>query len=219
MKLGNMMIFGDSYSTYEGWNPPGYAVYYSGHRDALPDLADVKHTWWGRLLDAADAVLVQNNSWSGSTIGYTGYNNTDCSHSSSFIFRFETLLAEGFFERHPIDTLFVFGGTNDSWSGAPLGDLKLEGIEESDLFCVLPGISYLAQRLMRTLTGTRVVFIGNCDIKSEITDAMRSVCAHCGMTYIALSEIDKINGHPTALGMEQICEQILSGIETRKTAE
>lgn len=212
MKLGNIMIFGDSYSTYEGYIPAGYAVYYSGHRGTLPDIFDVKNTWWGRVLATTDATLVQNNSWSGSTVGYTGYNNSDCSHSSSFIYRFEKLLSEGFFERNKVDTFFVFGGTNDSWSNAPLGELKYDCIEESDLFCVLPAISHFAKRLGETLDGTKIIFIGNCNIKSEITDAMRAVCEHYGFDYIALSNIDKLNGHPTELGMKQICDQVLANI-------
>lgn len=212
MKFGNIMIFGDSYSTYEGYIPAGYAVYYSGHRDAEPDIFDVKDTWWGRLIETTDAVLVQNNSWSGSTIGYTGYNNSDCSHSSSFIYRFEKLLGEGFFEQNRIDTLFVFGGTNDCWSGAPLGELKYDAIEEQEFFCVLPAISHFAKRLSENLHDTRIVFIGNCDITDVITDTMKEVCEHYGLDYVALSGIDKINGHPTELGMKQICEQIISGI-------
>lgn len=209
MNIGNMMVFGDSYSTYEGYIPEGYAVYYSGHRGVEPDVLDVKNTWWGRVLEATGASLVQNNSWSGSTIGYTGYGNSDCSHSSSFIYRFEKLLGEGFFEKNRVDTLFVFGGTNDSWSNAPLGELKHEGITESDLFCVLPAISHFAKRLKEELTNTRIVFIGNCDIKTEVTDAMRSACEHYGLDYVALSGVDKIEGHPTELGMEQICRQII----------
>ena len=212
MKLGRIMIFGDSYSTYEGHIPSGYAVYYSGHRKTLPDVFDVKNTWWRRILDATDSTLVQNNSWSGSTIGYTGYNNSDCSHSSSFIYRFEKLLKEDFFKSNKIDTLFVFGGTNDSWSNAPLGKLKYDEIEDNDLFCVLPAISYFANRLKEELSETRIIFIGNCNIKNEITNAMRSVCEHYGLDYVELSEIDKLNGHPTELGMEQICNQILEGI-------
>lgn len=212
MKIGNIMIFGDSYSTYTGYIPEGYAVYYSGKRNAEPDVLDVKNTWWGRVLDQTGATLVQNNSWSGSTIGYTGYNNSDCSHSSSFIYRFEKLLADGFFDEHTIDTLFVFGGTNDSWSHAPLGELKYDGIEESDLFCVLPAISHFAKRLAEVFPKTKIVFIGNCDIKSEITDAMKAVCEHYGLGYVALSNIEKIEGHPTELGMEQISDQVLAGI-------
>lgn len=212
MKSENIMIFGDSYSTYEGHIPAGYAVYYSGHRDNPPDVFDVKNTWWGRLIAETDSMLVQNNSWSGSTIGYTGYNNSDCSHSSSFIYRFEKLLAEGFFEEHKIDRLFVFGGTNDSWSNAPLGESDKEAIEESDLFCVLPAIKYFIARLAKKLPDTKLVIIGNCDIKSEITGALALAAERAGATYVGLSGVDKINGHPTELGMEQIKDQILASV-------
>lgn len=212
MKLGNIMIFGDSYSTYEGYIPTGYAVYYSGHREAEPDVRDASYTWWGRLISATDASLVQNNSWSGSTVCYTGYNNTDCSHTSSFIYRFEKLLTEGFFKENKVDTLFVFGGTNDSWANAPLGEPIYEDIKEADLFCVLPAFSYFAKRLKEVLPETRTVFIGNCDIKTEITDAMKDICAHYGLTYIPLSDIDKLNGHPTECGMQQICDRILENM-------
>ena len=212
MKSENIMIFGDSYSTYEGHIPAGYAVYYSGHRDNPPDVFDVKNTWWGRLIAETDSTLVQNNSWSGSTIGYTGYNNSDCSHSSSFIYRFEKLLAEGFFEEHKIDRLFVFGGTNDSWSNAPLGESDKEAIEESDLFCVLPAIKHFIARLADKLPDTKLVIIGNCDIKSEITEALALAAERAGATYVGLSGVDKINGHPTELGMEQIKNQILASV-------
>ena len=212
MKSENIMIFGDSYSTYEGHIPAGYAVYYSGHRDNPPDVFDVKNTWWGRLIAETDSTLVQNNSWSGSTIGYTGYNNSDCSHSSSFIYRFEKLLAEGFFEEHKIDRLFVFGGTNDSWSNAPLGESDKEAIEESNLFCVLPAIKYFIARLADKLPDTKLVIIGNCDIKSEITEALALAAERAGATYVGLSGVDKINGHPTELGMEQIKNQILASV-------
>ena len=212
MKSENIMIFGDSYSTYEGHIPAGYAVYYSGHRDNPPDVFDVKNTWWGRLIAETDSTLVQNNSWSGSTIGYTGYNNSDCSHSSSFIYRFEKLLAEGFFETNKIDRLFVFGGTNDSWSNAPLGESDKEAIEESDLFCVLPAIKHFIARLADKLPDTKLVVIGNCDIKSEITAALALAAERAGATYVGLSGVDKVNGHPTELGMEQIKDQILASV-------
>lgn len=213
MKLGNIMILGDSYSTYEGHIPEGYDVYYTGHRKELPDVSDVKYTWWGRMLEATDATLVLNNSWSGSPIGYTGYDNADCSHTSSFIYRLEKLLEEGFFQRNRIDTLFVFGGTNDSGADAPLGELKFDDITENDLFCALPAISHLAKRLKETLVGTRIIFIGNHEIKEEITSALQSACEHFGFEYVGLSAFDKINGHPTELGMKQIFEQIFAAIQ------
>ena len=213
MKLGNIMIFGDSYSTYEGYIPEGYAIYYSGHRLSPPDVFDVKNTWWGRILESTESTLVQNNSWSGSTIGYTGYNNSDCSHSSSFIYRFEKLLDEGFFKENHIDTLFVFGGTNDSWSNAPLGEFRYDGIEDADLFFALPAISHFAKRLKEELTDTKTVFICNCELKEEVTKAIIDSAEHYGHICVALSGIDKLNGHPTELGMAQIAEQILKTVE------
>jgi hypothetical protein len=156
---------------------------------------------------------VQNNSWSGSTIGYTGYNNSDCSHSSSFIYRFEKLLEEGFFEENKIDTLFVFGGTNDSWAEAPLGELKYEITEEKELFCILPAIAHFAKRLKECLSNVKVVFIANCNIKIQIVDTMKEVSEHYGFEFIKLSDIDKVNGHPTELGMEQISKQVLEGMK------
>lgn len=213
MELKNIMIFGDSYSTYEGYIPPGYAVYYSGHRESLPDISDVKLTWWSRLVSETGAVLVQNNSWSGSTIGYTGYNNSDCSHSSSFICRFEKLLSDHFFDNNRVDTLFVFGGTNDSWSGAPLGDPDINNPGENDLYCVIPAIKHFIKRLTEELKNTKIVVIGNCDIKSEITKALEDAANSHGATYIGLSGIDKINGHPTEVGMEQIKDRIISKLQ------
>lgn len=214
MKLGNIMIFGDSYSTYEGYIPEGYAAYYSGKRDSAPDLSSADKTWWGRLLSSTDSTLAQNNSWSGSTIGYTGYNG-DCSTSSSFIYRFETLLADGFFAKNKIDTLFVFGGTNDSWCNAPLGELKYDGIERAELFSVLPAISYLAKRLKEELPLTRLVFLINCGLKKEIAEAIKSVAEHYCAESVELFDITKVSGHPDEVGMKQICEQIISALESR----
>ncbi len=93
----NILIFGDSYSTFEGYVPKGYAVYYSENERPETDVTKVEQTWWHQVVNEGNYNLVLNNSWSGSTIGYTGYNNSDCSKSSSFIYRFKKLAAEGFF--------------------------------------------------------------------------------------------------------------------------
>ena len=105
----------------------------------------VEQTWWGQIKEKTGATLVHNNSWSGSTIGYTGYSG-DCSKTSSFICRYEKLFDSGFFNENEIDTIFVFGGTNDAWADAPLGEIKYTDIKREDLFSVLPAICYLAAR-------------------------------------------------------------------------
>ena len=210
MNLGNVFILGDSYSTFKGYIPEGYAVYYSENSTDF-GVDRVENTWWMSLINETDSALVHNNSWSGSTIGYTGYSG-DCTNSS-FITRFEQLLEQGWFEENKIDTFFVFGGTNDSWSNAPLGEMMLEGWSREDLFSVLPAIGYIAHRLKTALTDTRVIFIINTDIKPEIQEGIKKACEHFAVEYIALRDISKIEGHPTKEGMTQIKDQILSYLE------
>lgn len=210
INLGNVFILGDSYSTFKGYIPEGYAVYYSENSTDF-GVDRVENTWWMSLINETDSALVHNNSWSGSTIGYTGYSG-DCTNSS-FITRFEHLLEQGWFEENKIDTFFVFGGTNDSWSNAPLGELKLADWGREDLFSVLPAIGYIAHRLKTALTDTRVIFIINTDIKTEIQEGIKKACGHFGAEYIALEDISKIEGHPTKEGMTQIKDQILSYLE------
>lgn len=210
INLGNVFILGDSYSTFKGYIPEGYAVYYSENSTDF-GVDRVENTWWMSLINETASTLVHNNSWSGSTIGYTGYSG-DCTNSS-FITRFEQLLEQGWFEENKIDTFFVFGGTNDSWSNAPLGEMMLEGWSREDLFSVLPAIGYIAHRLKTALTDTRVIFIINTDIKTEIQEGIKKACEHFVVEYIALKDISKIEGHPTKEGMTQIKDQILSYLE------
>ena len=84
--MKDVIIFGDSYSTFNGYIPEGFATYYP-----LLDVNSVEETWWNRLREKTDFCLVQNNSWSGSTICHTGYGNSDCSKTSSFICRYRKL--------------------------------------------------------------------------------------------------------------------------------
>ena len=213
MKLNNVMIFGDSYSTFAGGIPEGYAVYYSGKRDRGPDIESADQSWWGRLINETGATLVRNDSWSGSTVGFTGYNGTDTSKTSSFIYRLERLAAEGFFAENKIDTVFVFGGTNDSWSDAPLGEEKCGVTDRNELYNVLPAIGYFFEKLRQTLPKATVIGICNCDIKGEIINTTVNACERIGGYTVALKGINKMNGHPTPLGMEQIKDQVKALID------
>ena len=209
--INRFMIFGDSYSTHRDYIPQEYPHYYCNEGRA-PDQPVTKmqmqQTWWGQMMERTDATLVLNDSWSGSTIGYTGYAG-DCSTSSSFIYRYRQLVKKGFFSENEIDTIFVFGGTNDSWSNAPLGVEKYADFREEELFNVLPAICYFMTTLKHEHRSSRVVFIGNCDIKREILDCMKHAAQRLLVDFVALHDIDKISGHPTVLGMTQICEQII----------
>ena len=213
--INRFVIFGDSYSTHRDHIPKGYPHYYCDEGRA-PDQPVTKmqmqQTWWGQMIEHTGAVPVLNDSWSGSTIGYTGYAG-DCSTSSSFIYRYRQLAEKGFFAENEIDTVIVFGGTNDSWSNAPLGTEKYSDFSEDDLFNVLPAICYFMITLKKQRPDTRVVFIGNCDIKPEIIACMRNASERMDVEFVELHDIDKIAGHPTVLGMTQICEQVMEKLK------
>ena len=154
------------------------------------------------------AELVMNDSWSGSTICYTGYQG-DCSATSSFITRLEKYIADDFFKKNEIDTVFVLGGTNDSWADARLGEVSDEGREA--LFCVLPAIRKFLT-LLRSAFDGRIVVISNTEIKPEIIHCLLDEAESVGGTGIRLRHIHKVSGHPDILGMRQIYEQVKAAI-------
>ena len=83
---------------------------------------------------------------------------------------------------------------------------------EKDLYNVLPAICYLMATLKHNLPNTRIVFIANCDIRTEIIVGMKSAGEYFNVEVVELQEVEKDCGHPTAKGMEQIATQILRKI-------
>lgn len=222
--LGNIFILGDSYSTFDGYLPEDYAYYYAeegpNYVIVTPemelgpnDVCDVAQTWWYDLTKE-NGTLLRNCSWSGTTICNTGYGGADNSRIS-FISRIDKLLEEGYFSKNRIDTLFIFGGTNDSWSDAPLGEAVYSNWTKDSLYCVLPAFSYLIDRLVKNTPNTRIYCIINNELKTEITEFYKSVCKKNNVYIIELHDIDKVYRHPTVKGMRSIKEQVLDYIKTQ----
>ncbi|MBQ9467609.1 MAG: SGNH/GDSL hydrolase family protein [Clostridia bacterium] len=61
-------ILGDSISTLEGYNPPGYAVFYTGEVRAAAGVTAPEETWWGMAVSRLEGELLVNNSYSGSRV-------------------------------------------------------------------------------------------------------------------------------------------------------
>ena len=212
--IGNLMILGDSYSTLKGYIVKEDAYYYFPEETDPPQAVktmQLEETWWHRFIRATGAKLVRNDSWSGSTISYTGYLG-DCSGTSSFIYRYRTLRDSGFFNENRVDTLIVFGGTNDSWVPAPLGEGRGYSTEE-DLYYALPAISCIMSEMKRDLPNTRIVFIANCDINERIVSHMIAEAERLGAEAVELHDVEKVEDHPTALGMESISSQVINALK------
>lgn len=64
--------------------------------------------------------------------------------------------------------LIIFGGTNDSWSGAPVGSIQWENWTDEDLKKVLPAFCYLLCRVKKVLPKTQTAVIINTELNPEI---------------------------------------------------
>lgn len=199
-------ILGDSYSTYEGYLTPSTNEiwYFQPWRDKRTDVNDVKQTWWWQVIDRGGYKLGVNNSYSGSTICNTGYNDEDYT-ARSFITRLTNLGSP--------DIIFVFGGTNDSWAGVPIGEYKYENIKRADLFTFRPAMAFLLQGLINHYPGSSIYVIVNDGLSEEVTSSMITICDKYQIKHIELKNIDKIGGHPSIKGMEQISRQILDFVK------
>lgn len=194
-------ILGDSYSTFEGYIPSGNASWYATTAwENRTDVVDVRQTWWWQLISEGGYILGVNDSYSGSTISYTGYNNEDY-RDRSFLTRLPRLGTP--------DILLIFGGTNDSWTGGPLGEFVYDNLTRGHLYEFRPALGKLLKEAQNRYPGTRIVFIINTDLKSEITESIQEICRHFQVEYIRLHDINKLTGHPSAKGMVQIKDQIL----------
>lgn len=211
-------IFGDSYSTFKGHMSP--AINECWYPNPNNDVKEVQQTWWHQVICRMGATLVQNNSYSGSTIGFMGYvrqqeNNND-GHSfrpghnadfspRSFIARANNL---GDSIGAP-ELLLVLAGTNDSWTGAEIGNYQWGKWTRADLFKTRPAIARLCHDLQELYPTTRVVFILNTELSEAFNESLHTIVKYYGMECLDLKNIDKQSGHPSQKGMTAIADQVI----------
>lgn len=198
-------ILGDSYSTFVGQVSPEWNyVWYYGENTAPEnpnDVRSVDQTWWKIYLDRSGNVLEKNNSFSGATICGTGYEKEDYS-DRAFIVRMYNL-------GNP-DIIFVFGGTNDSWAGAPIGEYKYADFSKADLMTFRPAFAYMLSELKKLYPDAEIINLTNSELSDDVTTSMDEICRAYGVKNIQLRDIDKQWGHPSQAGMRAIADQILS---------
>ena len=199
-------ILGDSYSTFEGYVTPetNEMWYYAKSDRGNTDVADVTQTWWHQLISQQGWKLCVNNSYSGATICYTGYSGNDYSRRS-FLSRMDNL-------GQP-DIIFIFGATNDSWAGAPIGEYTYNDLQKSNLWTFRPAMARLLEWMTKRYVGTDIYFILNDGLRDDINESVKTICGHYGVPCIALTDIDKKSGHPSIKGMQQIAEQVAKAVK------
>lgn len=210
--MSNVLILGDSISTFEGCIPKEFKHYYSQNVIKNTDVCEVSHMWWSAVAKSTCANIILNSSFSGTTICNTGWHGEDCD-GISFVSRLDKLIDEGFFEKNSIDAVWLFGGTNDSWALSPLGEEKHSDWTKKDLYFVFPAFSYLLKRLRESAPDARIIAILNNDLSPEIRESYLGSCARYGAEAVLLKDIEKIDGHPNKKGMMQIAEQLISHLK------
>ena len=204
-----LSILGDSYSTYDGWIHPdwNYSWYFDEGSQYKPKDNDVNspdQTWWNLVAAHMGYTLEKNNSFSGATICFHGYNEVDYS-DRSFVTRASDL-------GHP-DVILVCGGTNDSWSNAPVGEYKWKRWTNDDLWFFRPAMAKMCSELRTLYPKAKIVFMLNSELREEINDSVHKVCRHYRIPCVDLHNIDKQLGHPSQAGMKAMAEQVEAVLE------
>lgn len=101
-------VMGDSMSTFEGYIPEGWNVFYTGENLEATGVKRVEDTWWMQVIEGLGGEFLANASWSGSCVEGVGY---PAGESRT---RTDALKKDG---TSP-DLVLVFMGINDfGWGG------------------------------------------------------------------------------------------------------
>ena len=208
MQGASFSILGDSYSTFAGYIPEGNACYYP-RPESVDDVLEAHQTWWHILSERYGMHLLINNSYSGATV-CTQVRETQ-PKEASYVVRAQ--MSFGVPDGEKPDYIFVFGGTNDSWINRTIGCVQFENWTEKDLENVLPAYCFVLDTLIRRYPNTKIVSIINTELQEEIAEGFLIAGKHYGVISVQLRNIDKQNGHPSALGMQKIAQQVGVAIE------
>ena len=208
--LKSVSILGDSYSTFEGYMyPDTNAVWFYNVIKHTTDVNSVKQTWWYKFIKENDYKLEVNNSFSGATICNTGYHKNDYT-SRSFITRMNNLGSP--------DMILIFGATNDSWAGAPIGKYKYAGWSKEELYEFRPAMAYMLDYMLGRYPNVDIHFILNSELDETINESVKTICKHYNVDCIELNNIDKKGGHPSIKGMSQISDYLSKELKCKEVA-
>ena len=116
-------VMGNSISTYYGYIPDGYKVFYTEDREKKYGI-QVGDTWWMQLSRLSGLTFLANASWSGSRV------SCDLLNSDAPFVSNARVAAVG--RAGVPDIIFIMGGTND-WNQAklPLGNYSTDTFTDS----------------------------------------------------------------------------------------
>ena len=190
-------ILGDSYSTFEGYVDPESNDVWSYYENI--NVTDVGQMWWRQLADSTGWQVEKNNSFSGSLICDMDYQNYYGPHS--FLRRMNDL-------GNP-DVIFIFGGTNDVWNEAPLGEYVFANWTDEQLCTFRPALACLFYSMKCRYGKAKLYFMVDLSLDDAYIASIHRIAQCYGVECIDLYYVEKDWNHPTIEGQTIIAQQVL----------
>ena len=210
----NISVLGDSISTFEGYNPEGFAVYYDTFMQQRNDLSSVNDTWWAQVILALGGQLCVNNSFSGSKVCGDSFPSASSEIRCSGLHTAQELP----------DIILLYIGDNDFGYGMPVQrkrfSLKRDPAFFADAYdCMLdrlthnyPNAAIIYATLMRTMIRNSDWVLPECFCGVPFDDynnAIRKVKRkkNCYMADLPDIRYETPDGsHPTKYGHQVIAD-------------
>ncbi len=230
-------VMGDSISTYQGYNPEGYYVFFPENGD----VADVADTWWQQAADDLELTLLVNGSSSGATVAgnSTGTEDPQCGCNE--------LRTGGLADAEGVcpDRIIVFLGTNDMLQAVPLGDNDgTKPVEEGEVTAFSDAYTLMLDKLQKKYPlaeiycctlypmgsyGTQtpyVEFVNGAGLTAkDYGEVIAGIAGNrglpvidlydCGIKVENLQEMTSDGVHPTAAGMRCIAGAVEEALSCR----
>lgn len=222
-------ILGDSISTLEGYNPSGYAVFYSGENCVKSGVCEMQDTWWDKVISFFGGELLVNSAWSGSRVTklpkHTDLFPSGCSDERTSSLHINSVVP---------DVIIVYMGTNDWAYGARIGggappyqndaheyfsiayDLMLKKIKRNypmaEVWCCTISETVMSSnpsfQFPHKYAGTHTEMYNEIIRRSACDNACRLIDLYgFHMPY------DSVDGsHPTKAGMETIATEVVCSV-------
>ena len=217
-------VLGDSISTFSGYHPQNYSVYYDETVARNHSLFSVDDTWWMKVIRHLDGTLLKNDSYSGSRVTGIDFPAGNCQE------RIEALSSN---HKDP-DVILVFLGMNDFGYGVRI---KKKSHFKSDCFSFSYAYELMIKRIRSRYPDALVVCgtlmqgrikhrsnwhfpasFGGAEI-DEYNNIIRLVCrrqnvylADLADTSMSYETLDSV--HPTAEGHSTIASAWISCLDT-----
>lgn len=110
-------IIGDSISTYTGFNPQGYSVFYDDYNSFRNGMSSVYDTWWAKVNQFLHAYICVNNSYSGSKVTGENFPSANCDERTSLLHT----------DLYRPDLILIYIGFNDFGNGIKITSNQSDG--------------------------------------------------------------------------------------------